>query len=102
MPHSRKLIRRRKDKLDNYKVKRGCDLCGYNSHPYALHWDHRYGEKIKNVSQMIENRKLSVVFAEIRKCRLLCANCHTVISCEEQMIKHGYITHEDRDERFDI
>jgi hypothetical protein len=99
MPYSREKTRSRKARIDKYKVKRGCDICGYNHHPYALHWDHRFGDKRGNVAHMIRKHSLKVIFEEIRKCRLLCANCHFIISVGEQLVSNGYDTYEDENER---
>jgi hypothetical protein len=38
--------------------------------------------KYQNVSRLIV-RSLSILFSEIRKCRLLCANCHMIQTYKE-------------------
>lgn len=66
---------RNRELLDLIKVERGCYLCGYNKHPAALHFDHVVGKKRKNVSQLLGHPTI-LIFKEIEKCQLICANCH--------------------------
>lgn len=74
----RHVYKRRQHWLRKYKEAKGCQYCGYNENAVALQFDHRNRRsKYKNVSDLI-NRRLSVLFAEIRKCRILCANCHLI------------------------
>lgn len=59
-----------------YKMERGCDVCGYNSSSKALDFHHTdRDKKRKAVSSLISYGK-NVVWNEIDKCILLCANCH--------------------------
>ena len=71
-----KRIKRRRYWLNYLKVKCGCFLCGYNTNARALQFDH-VGVKSKNVSNLVEY-KIITLFKEIRKCRILCANCHMI------------------------
>jgi len=65
----RNLIRR-------YKTMNGCAVCGYNNCPDALHFDHlEPDQKSMEVSRMYCHSKERIK-EEIKKCRLLCANCH--------------------------
>lgn len=82
---SRKRRARRKYWLDKYKTAKGCTLCGWNKHSSALDWDHLNSEEKQiNVSRSLE-AKLTRLFFEIRKCRILCANCHRIHSAEENV-----------------
>ena len=81
---------RRKHWLNKYKLAKSCELCGYNKSPYALHFDHlNSSTKVKAVSRMIMG-SLKTLMLELRKCRVLCANCHFVISAEEELRKAGH------------
>jgi len=58
---------------------RPCADCGNQYPPYVMDFDHRDGEtKLFNVSALNSHRWVSidVLFAEIAKCDLVCANCH--------------------------
>lgn len=65
--------------LADLKVSKGCADCGYNAHPAALDFDHLPGlVKIGNISdpKIFMNDKL--LWPEIDKCEVVCANCHRV------------------------
>ena len=65
----RKIVKR-------YKTMYGCAFCGYKKHPDAIHFDHvDPATKTREISTMWGYSKESIK-AEMRKCRLLCANCH--------------------------
>jgi hypothetical protein len=60
-----------------YKVQAGCCVCG-ESEPGCLDFHHRDGdEKERSISKMISYySSWNRIEAEIRKCDVLCANCH--------------------------
>lgn len=78
--------------MNEWKLSKGCEavdiegnVCGYNTHPSALQFDHidpstKYRTKsgrTMNPSEMVKLKR-SVLQAELEKCRVLCANCHMV------------------------
>lgn len=64
--------------LDDIKMKAGCVTCGFDTHPAALHFDHiKPSTKTFNISQDMKRSK-ALVIAEIAKCQVLCANCHSI------------------------
>jgi len=68
----------RKRFINRYKLLKGCESCGYDKNPVALQFDHKdrlvKSEKVSNMrcGSMIKLKN------EIRKCRVLCANCHSI------------------------
>ena len=65
--------------VDAVKLERGCADCGYREHACALQFDHRPGEvKVASLSAMCLNTPLEVIEAEIAKCDVVCANCHSI------------------------
>jgi len=69
---------RRSNHLNHYKLKKGCELCQYKDNVLALHWDHiNPQDKTNNVTTFL-NASLKNLFKELRKCRILCANCHAI------------------------
>ena len=68
--------KRRRYWLNYLKVKCGCFVCGYNTNARALQFDHVEIKK-REVSKLVMN-KIKILFKEIRKCRILCANCHII------------------------
>jgi len=69
-----------------YKMEIGCELCGYAAHSAALHLDHiNPEEKLVTVSRMIsEGHSFDAIDAELSKCRVLCANCHSIHTYESE------------------
>jgi transposase-like protein len=57
-----------------------CVLCGYRRWPGALQFHHvDPGEKEFHIAQRGYSRSLTRSRAEVRKCVLLCANCHAEV-----------------------
>ena len=62
--------------INDYKLSRGCSVCGYNKCAGALEFHHD-GDKGFNVGTV--KRKygnLKKLKEEMKKCVILCANCH--------------------------
>lgn len=92
MKKIRKNIKKhRHEIIDIYKVSVGCKECGYNEHPSSLCFDHLPGEKksdhVKNGYSKrpsaggmyrLYSKKYSIseLIIELRKCIVLCNNCH--------------------------
>ncbi len=70
--------------LDKYKVDRGCQDCGYNSCPAALHFDHTDPQTkrsdlgwVSDRSRLTTQARLERFIAHVeRHCVIRCANCH--------------------------
>lgn len=98
MNKRKRMIKRRVQLLKKYKKSQGCQMCGYNDNPVALDFAHRHTEE-KHIEMVmrrggngIDNlyRRLTLrdkvknrfyikeLIAEIRKCDVLCKNCHAV------------------------
>jgi len=67
-----------------YKRMCGCKHCGINN-PLVLQFDHiNPSDKITTIAQMISDRYGVRTFKEeIRKCQVLCANCHILRTVEQ-------------------
>lgn len=69
------------------KLKRdiGCQHCGYNEHACALDFDHiDQATKEFLIPRCLARTPLKRLFNEIRKCQILCANCHRVHSDKQR------------------
>lgn len=53
----------------------GCELCGERD-PDCMDFHHEYGPKEFRVNNACVLRGRRQLLIEIRKCRVLCANCH--------------------------
>ncbi|QQV92500.1 HNH endonuclease [Streptomyces phage MeganTheeKilla] len=77
----------KREALRKYLVEKGCVDCGYNHHHAALEFDHLPGyTKIKNVMAMTYN-SWEVIWAEVEKCEVVCANCHAIRTHERRLDK---------------
>ncbi len=63
--------------IRNYKSERGCSVCG-ETHPACLQFHHLDPkEKESEISAaMFNGWSIEKLLAEIKKCVILCANCH--------------------------
>jgi hypothetical protein len=82
--------------LNWIKLKFGCAICHYREHPAALDFDHIDPATKQFPITQSPTRNLHSIFAEIRKCRILCANCHRV----ETEAKRGRESFHSDDRRF--
>ena len=69
-------IDKNKNFVFRYKRRYGCQDCGIKN-PIVLDF-HHFKDKINNVATLIRNYGLFKLKDEIRKCILLCANCHRI------------------------
>ena len=78
-------------KANQQKQQIGCAICRYNKYGAVLEWHHKNPiEKDFNPGDMMKNSSLKAWYAyqeEIKKCILLCANCH----------REWHIEHKDED-----
>ena len=74
----------RREFLDIIKLEEGCQICGYNEHPRALQFDHiNPAEKLFTIAGLL-TCSMDKLLTELEKCRVLCANCHSIHSWQEQ------------------
>ena len=72
-------LKERRDLIDQIKLKAGCTLCGYKNHPIALDFDHLNPlEKSFTIGTKYTSVSFDSLMDEIKKCRVLCANCHRI------------------------
>ena len=68
------------DFIVNYLLGHPCVDCG-ETNILVLEFDHIAGNKIANISTMIQNRtSLKIIEKEIAKTQIRCANCHRIKS----------------------
>jgi hypothetical protein len=82
--------RKYKNTVKQYKIEKGCYICGYNKCATSLHFHHRNpDEKVNGIANMTSRwTKPETLKAEIEKCDIVCANCHGEI--EETKHEHKY------------
>lgn len=64
-----------RDEVNCYKAACGCKYCGENE-PAVLDFHHVNGDKEFSIGTSVGYRNKEVIFAEIKKCVVVCANCH--------------------------
>jgi len=79
-----KKLRQKKYKfIQDYKLSKGCVICGYNKYSGALDFHHN-GEKEFNIGAEAGSKSLKLTKEEMDKCIILCANCHREIHAENR------------------
>jgi hypothetical protein len=77
----RKRVRREAARawIDSLKEGRPCADCGEMFLPYVMHWDHLPGYlKVSEISSMVGGWSRAAIQDELKKCELVCANCHVM------------------------
>lgn len=74
--------------INKYKLSKGCEICGYNLHHVALDFDHINPEtKLFSPSVKASGTTIKKLISEMRKCRILCANCHRIYTLKTRVYK---------------
>ena len=90
--HKKQYSDRNRKFVNRYKKLLGCTLCGWNKSTWGLHFDHiNPHDKTTEISKMMSAGR-GEIKKEIRKCRLVCANCHS-IHTEQQHLSKKYGWH---------
>jgi len=74
-----------KEYVWNYLLTRHCIQCG-ESNPVVLEFHHARGEKENDIAHLINQSgsSLNMLIAELKKCDVLCANCHRILTAKER------------------
>ena len=85
--YHRKIRNRTYKFVRRVKKQSGCSQCGYKEHYAALHFDHidpttkHHQAKGSAFHNLWSIKRLK---AELRKCQILCANCHAIKTYNER------------------
>jgi hypothetical protein len=76
--------RRRTVRSQVYDIKAStpCADCGVRYPYYVMQFDHTGTDKVMDVSKLMRSAGLERIMAEISKCEIVCANCHSVRTWE--------------------
>jgi heterodisulfide reductase subunit B len=73
-----------KQEWDTFKATLACTKCGF-SHSAALDFHHEDpSTKEHSVNQLISDGRFRKAYEEIKKCIVLCANCHRIHHYKEK------------------
>lgn len=74
---SRAQRKRTKEWMDEIKAKIPCSDCGQSFPPVCMDWDHSPdSKKLDGIANMVAKGHRKQAEAEIKKCELVCSNCH--------------------------
>lgn len=77
-------IKKKRKYVQDYKLSKGCIICGYNRCAEALGFHHDRDKEF-NISKAIVSRKLEKIKEEMKKCVVICCNCHRELHEREKM-----------------
>ena len=69
--------------IRNYKKDKFCQICGYKEHTEILEF-HHINSKDKKFQLSKTHKSILLLKEEIKKCILLCPNCHKLITNKEK------------------
>ena len=76
---NKKRMRAARAWMTSLKAGVACADCGQTFPAYVMHWDHLPGfEKIESISVLVGRFPRTLVLEELKKCELVCANCHVL------------------------
>lgn len=76
--HNLKAKQRNKQYILDYKLQHPCLDCG-ETNPIVLEFDHISDNKVDSVVQLaLKPCSLNTLIKEIKKCEVVCANCHRI------------------------
>jgi hypothetical protein len=64
--------------IRDYKERHPCADCKIQYPYYVMDFDHVRGKKHKNVMELIPTLSKKKIDEEIKKCEVVCSNCHRV------------------------
>lgn len=74
----RRAYQRRRDVI-NIEKDKPCVDCGIKYPPFVMDFDHLpQFEKSFNIAQVIHVHSLPMILEEIKKCEVVCSNCHRI------------------------
>jgi len=69
--------------INNYKLSKGCAICGYNKCAEALDFHHP-GDKDIGIARLSnKDKSIKRIKKEMDKCVIRCANCHRELHAKE-------------------
>ncbi len=80
--HKREIYRRKKERKREMKeglvkmIGGKCSACGYHKCLAALEFHHQSGDKDSTIKKALQHYSKQKTLKEVKKCILLCANCH--------------------------
>ena len=80
--YDRKRDRERRKYIQEYKLSRGCSVCGYNKCANALDFHHKNDDKDFDISNFTKTN-IDKLKREMDKCIVICCRCHRELHDKE-------------------
>lgn len=91
---SKRNSKKKLEYMKRYKLFVGCAFCGYKKHSAALDFDHINPDtKLGTLSHVYKSWGIKKLKDEMRKCQVLCANCHREKTMKEKDYLHARNEH---------
>lgn len=81
--YHKKRAQKHRNLLDRYKRFCGCKICGFRKYISSLVFHHLDPSQKESVVCALVYRSKDTMKKEMRKCIVLCSNCHTALHGEE-------------------
>lgn len=95
-------VKRRKGREFIARVKRmaSCSNCGYDKCPDALEFHHKEPQHKEVEINKIRDSSIEKIKEELRKCEILCANCHREIHYFDPKLARSF--NQKKDNRYGV
>jgi hypothetical protein len=81
-----KTRKKKREEWVEFKSTLSCTNCGF-SHPAVIDFHHVERKDKRSVHKLAQNSNYTTAREEIKKCIVLCANCHRIVHYEERQQK---------------
>jgi hypothetical protein len=74
-----------REAIKTFKENTPCFDCSQRYHPDAMEFDHLpQHRKTGNISQLLSIGNPAILWAELKKCQLVCSNCHRIRTAQRR------------------
>jgi len=77
--------------INDYKLTKGCSICGYNKCAFVLDFHHDKGKNYEIPRMANSHNSMERLKEEIKNCIVLCANCHRELHDKENIINGKFV-----------
>lgn len=75
---NQKLRKELSDWIKEIKESSPCMDCNVFYPSYVMDFDHVHGDKVENISVLVNSAAKKKLIEELKKCELVCSNCHRI------------------------
>lgn len=82
--YNKKIYEEKREYIKNYKLSKGCAICGYNKFAEVLDFHHDNNGSKDFCIGLCYRYNLIKIKVEMEKCIILCANCHRELHARDK------------------